>query len=62
LIRRAIQKYGDEMKYEIIEKDVPQEHLDEREIYWIKDFNSLAPHGYNLTTGGQFECQVHSGS
>tara|TARA_B110000240_G_C13405948_1_gene413117 strand:- start:32 stop:994 length:963 start_codon:yes stop_codon:yes gene_type:complete len=53
-ISRAIQKYGDEMKYEIIEQDTPQEQLDEREIYWIKELNSLAPGGYNLTTGGQF--------
>jgi hypothetical protein len=54
LIRRAIDKYGDEMNYEIIEENVPQEQLDEREIYWIKELNSLAPGGYNCTTGGQF--------
>lgn len=53
-ISRAIQKYGDEMKYEIIEGNVPHEQLDEREIYWVKELNSLAPSGYNLTTGGQF--------
>jgi group I intron endonuclease len=53
-ISRAIQKYGDGMKYEIIEENVPKEQLDEREIYWINHFNSLAPNGYNLTTGGQF--------
>jgi group I intron endonuclease len=53
-IKRAIDKYGDEMNYEIIEDNVPQEQLDEREIYWIKELNSLAPSGYNLTTGGQF--------
>jgi group I intron endonuclease len=53
-IKRAIDKYGDQMKYEIIEGNVPHEQLDEREIYWIKELNSLAPHGYNLTTGGQF--------
>tara|TARA_B110000046_G_C12858206_1_gene340672 strand:+ start:90 stop:743 length:654 start_codon:yes stop_codon:yes gene_type:complete len=52
LIKRAIDKYGDEMKYEIIEKNTPQEQLDEREIYWISHFNSLAPNGYNCTTGG----------
>jgi hypothetical protein len=53
-ISRAIQKYKDQMKYEIIEENVPQEQLDEREIYWIKELNSLAPNGYNLTSGGQF--------
>jgi len=54
LIKRAIDKYGDEMNYELIEDNVPQEQLDEREIYWINHFNSLAPDGYNCTTGGQF--------
>jgi group I intron endonuclease len=54
LIKRAIDKYGDEMNYELIEENVPQEQLDEREIYWISHFNSLAPDGYNCTTGGQF--------
>jgi hypothetical protein len=53
-ISRAIQKYKDQMKYEIIEDNVPQEQLDDREIYWIKELNSLAPNGYNLNTGGQF--------
>ena len=51
-LKNAINKYGDEMKYEIIEEDVPQEHLDEREIYWIKELNSIAPSGYNLNSGG----------
>ena len=54
LIKKAINKYGDEMKYEIIEENVPHEQLDEREIYWIKELNSLAPSGYNLNTGGRF--------
>jgi len=52
LLKRAIDKYGDEMKYEIVEENVPQQHLDEREIYWIKELNSLAPNGYNCDTGG----------
>ena len=52
LLKRAIDKYGDEMKYEIIEDNIPQEQLDEREIYWIKELNSLTPNGYNCDTGG----------
>ena len=51
LLKRAIDKYGDEMVYEIIET-VPHELLDERETYWIKELNSLAPNGYNCSTGG----------
>jgi group I intron endonuclease len=52
LVKRAIDKYGDEMNYELIEENVPQEQLDEREIYWINHFNSLAPNGYNCNGGG----------
>lgn len=52
LLKRAINKYGDEMKYEIIEDNIPLEHLNNREIYWIKELNSLAPDGYNCNTGG----------
>src|SRR5210317_492546 len=58
LLKRAIQKYGDEMKYEIVEEDVPQEHLDEREIYWINELHSLAPNRYNLNTGGNYKKEI----
>ena len=51
LLKRAIDKYRDKMVYEIIET-VPHELLDEREIYWIKYYNSLAPNGYNCSSGG----------
>jgi group I intron endonuclease len=51
-LKNAINKYGDEMKYKIIENNIPHKQLDEREIYWIKELNSLAPSGYNLNTGG----------
>ena len=51
LLKRAINKYGDEMVYEILET-VQNESLDEREIHWIKYYNSLAPNGYNCSTGG----------
>lgn len=30
----------------------PVEKLDEREIFWIRELNTKAPHGYNLTDGG----------
>ena len=51
LLKRAIDKYGDEMEYEILE-EIDNELLDEREIHWIKYYNSLAPNGYNCSTGG----------
>jgi hypothetical protein len=51
LLKRAIDKYGEQMSYEIIEQ-VPQSQLDDREIFWIKELNSLTPSGYNCSTGG----------
>jgi hypothetical protein len=51
LLKRAIDKYGEQMRYEILEQ-VPQSQLDDREIFWIKKLNSLAPSGYNCSTGG----------
>lgn len=48
----AIKKYGKEnFYYEIIEG--PITNFNEREIYWIKFFNSLTPNGYNILEGGQ---------
>lgn len=50
----AIRKYGaDAFQYEILEADIPVDALSEREIYWIKHFNSVSPNGYNLTHGGE---------
>ena len=51
LLKRAIDKYNTKMVYEIIET-VPDELLDEREVHWIKYYNSLAPNGYNCSAGG----------
>lgn len=51
-IHQAIEKYGVEnFNFEIIE-ECPQSQLDEREIFWIKHFNSYE-NGYNLTPGGR---------
>lgn len=37
--------------FDIIE-EVDNNRLDEREIFWIKEYNSLAPNGYNISSGG----------
>lgn len=51
VIHRAIKKYGkDNFSFEILEK-IPREELNEREIYWIKYYDSYN-NGYNLTLGG----------
>lgn len=50
-LQNAWNKYGKEnFKFEIIEK-CPFEKLDEREIYWIKYYDSKK-HGYNFSDGG----------
>lgn len=49
----ALRKYGKEnFKWEIIEKDIEISLLDEREIYWIKFYDSHT-NGYNMTDGGR---------
>lgn len=51
-IHRAIRKYGvDNFSFEIIENcDVDK--LNDREIYWIKKYDSYG-NGYNMTHGGE---------
>lgn len=51
-INRARAKYGlDAFSFEIL-KECEDEELDQLEIYYIKELNTKAPNGYNLTDGG----------
>lgn len=51
-IDRALRKYGkDNFSLEILEDNINNENLDEREIYWIAYYDSFN-NGYNLTKGG----------
>ena len=51
-LNNAIRKYGvGDFVVELIEFCEMNE-ADEREIYYIKEFNSLYPNGYNLKNGG----------
>lgn len=45
------QNNPDKYEYSVIEYDVPEDKLDEREIFWISFFDSYH-NGYNLTEGG----------
>lgn len=45
------QNNTEKYEYSIIEYDVPEDKLDEREIFWISFFDSYH-NGYNLTPGG----------
>jgi group I intron endonuclease len=54
LLRRAIKKYGfDNLKLELLDENVPVALLGELEKQRIKEHKTLAPTGYNLTTGGE---------
>lgn len=56
LLSNAIKKYGEEnFKVELIEENIPEDFIDEKEIYYIKLFNTyyINNNGYNMTIGGQ---------
>lgn len=58
-LKEAIKYFGVEnFTIEEIEKCSSLEELKMREEFWIKELSTLAPDGYNLTTGG--ECPRHS--
>ena len=51
-IYNAINKYGKEnFYYEVLEKNINEEEIDEKEIYYINLYNSYE-NGYNSTRGG----------
>ena len=53
IIANAVKKYGkDVFTYEILEANVFDEFLPDLEVAYITNFNTVAPHGYNLDSGG----------
>jgi group I intron endonuclease len=53
LLDNAIRKYGsDNCKVSLICECQTFEEMDEKEIFYIDNYNTLSPNGYNLTTGG----------
>ena len=54
LLSRAIEKYGfDTFKLEVLDENVPNRELGELERTRIEEHGTLAPNGYNLSTGGE---------
>lgn len=52
-IHRSMRKHGVEhFNYKVIETNIEDECLNEREKYWIAYYNSKVPNGYNMTDGG----------
>jgi group I intron endonuclease len=59
IFSKAINKHGFEnFIFEIIDNATNKDELDEKEIYWIKELNSLTPNGYNISSGGQGKSKV----
>ena len=52
LLENAIQKYNSHNFTIIIIKECPIHELNYWEDYYIKKFDTIAPNGYNLMTGG----------
>lgn len=49
----ALRKYGwDSFVWKIVEECSPEE-LDEKESFWIDEYQTIAPNGYNILRGGQ---------
>ena len=52
-IHRAMRQYGIEhFSYEILETNIPENELNNKEKEYIKKYNSKVPNGYNETDGG----------
>ena len=53
LISKAIRKYGmKSFNVCILEECFTLDNLNKREMYWIKEMNTVNPNGYNLCEGG----------
>jgi group I intron endonuclease len=53
LLDNAIRKYGsNNCNLKLICECLTFDELDEREKFYIKEYNTLTPNGYNLTSGG----------
>lgn len=63
-LHRAMNKYGaDKFTIEKIDEATTKVELDEKEQFWIKEYNSIG-FGYNLTEGGEggntYKCRTSS--
>lgn len=58
-LHKSIAKYGaHNFRIRIIEDDILEENLPNREIYWIEQFDSYNS-GFNQTTGGETSKTIH---
>jgi len=52
-LNNSIRQYGKEAFIVELIKECPKNELDKMEEYYIKEYNTLYPNGYNLTKGGK---------
>lgn len=53
LLSKAFEKYGFEnFSFEILDTAKTLNELNEKEIHWINQLNTIKPNGYNLCKGG----------
>lgn len=54
LLSNSIKKYGKEnFTIELLEDNISENLIDDKEKDYIKKYNTLMPYGYNMTEGGQ---------
>lgn len=53
VFHKALQKYGEKsFEWSIIYRSESQEEINEKEIYYINELNTIVPFGYNMCLGG----------
>lgn len=59
LVSRAIAKHGIEnFEFSVIDIAESREQLSHKEKFWVAELGTIAPNGYNLTTGGDANFEV----
>ena len=54
LVYNAVKKYGEKnICGEVIESGIPEDKLNDREKFWIAEYDSIVPNGYNIREGGR---------
>ena len=52
-LHSAIREFGhDAFEMQVIDTGITKKDLEQKEIFWIKELQTLAPKGYNISTGG----------
>ena len=60
IIGMALRKYGSQVDFSIVAQVDGYKAAFELEKFYIKDLNTIAPNGYNLTVGGEGHNSPHS--